>query len=66
MAEARTYSPIREYAGWGVKGWSRQKMAYNVSGHEGVELTLTDGRTVMLGSQRADDLAQVINSHLAP
>ena len=37
-------------------------MAYNVSGDRGVELTLKDGRRVMLGSQRADELAAVIEA----
>mgnify|MGYP001821635815 CR=1 FL=1 len=59
-ANAREYDALREYGGWGIKGWSREKRAYNVSGSEGVELFLRDGRTVMLGSQRADELAAAI------
>lgn len=57
--EARTYAPLREYGGWGIRGLGG-KRAYNVSGKRGVELTLVDGRKVMIGSQRADDLAQAI------
>jgi hypothetical protein len=57
--EARTYQPIREYGGWGIRGLS-SKRAYNVSGDKGVELTLADGRKVMIGSQRAEELALVI------
>jgi hypothetical protein len=59
-AEAVTYSAVREYGGWGVKGWSRRKVAYNVRGDRGVLLTLVDGRTVLLGSQRAADLEAAI------
>ena len=59
-AEARTYNAVKEYGGWGVKGWSKAKMAYNVSGKRGVDLILTDGRSVMLGSKRADELAAAI------
>lgn len=59
-ANARDYDAIREYGGWGVKGWTREKRAYNVSGSEGAELFLRDGRTVMLGSQRAEELAAAI------
>jgi hypothetical protein len=58
-AEARTYSPLREYGGWGIRGLGGRR-AYNVSGDRGVELTLTDGRKVLIGSQRADDFARVI------
>ena len=57
--EARTYSPLREYGGWGIRGLGGSK-AYNVSGNRGVELTLKDGEKVMIGSQRADDLSHAI------
>jgi len=64
QAQARTYNAVTEYGGWGIKGWSKAKMAYNVSGKRGVELTLTDGRSVMLGSRRADELAAAIQARL--
>ena len=57
--EARSYSPIREYAGWGVRGRGG-KIAYSTSGNMGVELTLIDGHIVMIGSQRSDELAEAI------
>ena len=57
--EARTYAPLREYGGWGIRGWGG-KRAYNVSGRRGVELTLVDGGKLMIGSQRANELAQAI------
>ncbi len=58
--KSRTYSPLREYGGWGIRGFG-SKRAYNVSGDRGVELTLTDGRIVMIGSLRPDDLARAID-----
>ena len=57
--KARTYAPLREYGGWGIRG-RRGNRAYNVSGDRGAELVLTDGRKIMIGSQRADDLALAI------
>jgi hypothetical protein len=39
-------------------------MAYNVSGNRGVEVELTDGRTVMVGSRRPDELAGALQAHL--
>jgi hypothetical protein len=59
--EARTYAPLREYGGWGIRGIGG-KRAYNVSGKRGVELTLVDGRKVMIGSQRAGELAEAIGA----
>ena len=44
---------------------SLNRMAYNVSGNQGVELTLRDGRQVMLGSQRPQELADAIAKGLA-
>ncbi len=60
QATARTYHPVREYGGWGVKGWSSRNIAYNVSGSQGVQLRLKDGRRVLLGSQRTEELARII------
>ncbi len=57
--EPRVYGPLREYGGWGIRGWGG-RVAYNVSGNTGVELTLVDGRRVLLGTQRAAELAEAI------
>ena len=58
--EARTYRPIREYGGWGLR-WSSRGRAYNVKGDRGVQLVFTDGRRLLFGSQLADELASAIN-----
>lgn len=58
--EVRTYRPIREYGGWGLKGWRPGKVAYNIRGNRGVDLTLTSGQRLLLGSQRADELGDAI------
>jgi hypothetical protein len=56
---ARDYSPIFEYGGWGLrlgpKGW-----AYNIGGRRGVQLELSRGLPVLIGSQHADELAAAI------
>ena len=62
--KARTYKPVKEYAGWGIKGWSVERMSYSVSGREGVELTLTGGTRVMIGSRKAQQLADAIGAAL--
>lgn len=61
-AEARTYRPIVEYGGWGIRaGWGGNGKAYNVYGNRGVQLELADGRRILFGSQRADELAAAIH-----
>lgn len=58
-ATARTYRPIAEYGGWGLR-FGRLGTAYNASGNRGVQLSLADGRRLLIGSQRADELAAAI------
>lgn len=48
-AFVRKYYPIREYGGWGYKGWFRRNRAYNVSGRWGIQIILKDRRKIMLG-----------------
>jgi hypothetical protein len=61
--EARTYRPIAEYGGWGVR-LRRGGMAYNVSGDRGVQLELVNGKRVLIGSQRAGELADAIQERM--
>jgi len=56
-----TYSPSREYGGWGIR-WGRSGRAYNVSGNQGVQLKLSDEKPMLLGSQRPGELANAINA----
>ncbi|MBE2232177.1 MAG: hypothetical protein IAE85_01645 [Anaerolinea sp.] len=63
--EAVDYRPLRQYGGWGVRGFNSNR-AYNVSGRQGVRLTLRNGNVVLIGSQRAADLALAIDSRLDP
>jgi hypothetical protein len=63
--EARTYRPILEYGGWGIRS-SRAGKAYNVSGNRGVQLELRNGRRLLIGSQRADELAAAIQARGVP
>jgi len=54
--EVRTYRPLREYGGWGIRYGAGGK-AYNVSGNRGVQLGLLSGRMILLGSQKPEELA---------
>ncbi len=60
---ARAYRPIREFGGWGIRTGLGKKSAYNASGNLGVELYLNDGRSIMLGSQRHEELAAALRTH---
>ena len=62
-AAARTYRPLREFGGWGVRGWGANK-AYNASGDQGVQLVLTNGNRVLIGTQHPAELEAAIASIL--
>ena len=59
----RTYQPLREYGGWGIRwSWTGRGWAYNVSGDRGVQLELASGRRLLIGSQRPNELAEAISA----
>jgi hypothetical protein len=60
---AVTYRPIKEYGGWGIR-FGRKGKAYNVYGNEGVQLELTDATPLLIGSQRHEELAGIINRYM--
>ena len=59
---ARQYKPIREYGGWGIRYSLRNGKAYNVSGNKGVQLVLSSGKKLLIGSQKPDELEAAIRT----
>jgi hypothetical protein len=54
------YRPIREFGGWGIRWGGKGRRAWSISGKQAVQLFLDDGREVVIGSLRADELDQTI------
>jgi len=63
---ARSYRPIREFGGWGIRTGLGKKMAYNARGNLGVELYLRDTKSIMIGSQQHQALAAALRKHGIP
>ena len=61
QASTVTYSPIGEYGGWGIRGFG-SRVALNARGNRGVLLTLQNRGTVLIGSQRPEELAAAIEA----
>ncbi len=59
-AEARTYRPIREYGGWGIRWSTKNGVAWNAVGNRGVQLELRAGKRLLIGSQRPEELEAAI------
>ncbi len=57
----RIYSPIAEYGGWGVRiGLFGKGKAFNVSGNKGLQLQFNDGRKLLIGTNKADELSDAL------
>jgi len=59
--DKRTYNPILEYGGWGIRK-GRRGMAYNVSGKKGVQLEFFYHKRLLIGSKRPEELFQAIHT----
>lgn len=57
--ESVIYNPIGDWGGWGIRYNSRGR-AYNMYGNEGVEVTLKNGKVILFGTQRPDELYNAI------
>ena len=63
--DVRIYKPIREYGGWGIRsGLGGRGAALNVSGNRGVQLELSGGKRLLIGSQKAEELAKAIRLNM--
>ena len=51
--EIRTYRPLKEFGGWGLR-FGQSGKAYTISGKTGLQLQLKNGRKVLFGTQKAD------------
>ncbi|MGB3799972.1 MAG: hypothetical protein WA952_09155 [Lewinella sp.] len=62
-AYLRQYNSMGEYGGWGYRV-GRKGKAYNTMGDQGLQLELTDGSRLLIGTQRPRELEQVLDSWL--
>jgi hypothetical protein len=59
---AREYSPIGEYGGWGIRGSFKNGKAYNISGKLGLQIVFKNGKKLLIGSQKPEELVAAIGS----
>ena len=64
-AEVRTYDPIGEYGGWGLRYSFNKKKgnAVNVSGNIGIQLTLKNGKKLLIGTQKKEAVSRVLKTY---
>ena len=60
-----TYSPIKEYGGWGIRGFGKRR-ALNMRGNRGVQLVLQNGDRVLIGSGKPEELLAALCANENP
>jgi hypothetical protein len=58
--EPVTYRPIADCGGWGIRWGPNGERVFNARGDRGVRLWLSDGATILIGSQQPEELAQAL------
>lgn len=56
----REYAPLGEYGGWGIKGVADDRVL-NISGKEGLQLVFADGRKLLIGTKRSEEIKIILN-----
>ena len=60
-AQVRTYNPLLEYGGWGIKyGFNGQGKVYNVAGNQGLQLVFKSGEKLLIGTQKPAEIQAAI------
>ncbi len=62
--EVVRYRPIADYGGWGIRYGRDREVALNARSDRGVRLHLADGSRLLIGNQRADELAEALRSSM--
>lgn len=58
----RQYNPLSEYGGWGIRFGMGNGMAYNVKGNMGIQLVLTNGKKILIGTQHPEEVSAVLSA----
>lgn len=66
-AQVRTYDPISEYGGWGLKGgsfWNKEKgKCVNISGDIGIQVEFKNGKNLLIGTQKKEKATHVLKTY---
>lgn len=60
-ATVRKYNPLLGFRGWGVRYRFKGGTAYNVSGQYGLQLEFHDGKRILIGTRKPEQLNEIIN-----
>ena len=61
-AYVREYNALLEYGGWGYRlNFFGKGKAINVCGNKGLQLVLKNGKKLLIGTQKADEVSELIS-----
>lgn len=61
QAYIREYSPLMDYGGWGLRlGLFGRGKAYTVSGDLGLQIVFKDGKKLLIGTQKSNEINQFL------
>lgn len=58
----RKYAPLREYGGWGIRGFGEAK-AYNISGNYGIQIVTKKKKYFLIGTQKPKEVEKVLKRY---
>jgi hypothetical protein len=63
--ESVRYHPLRDFGGWGIRGWGKRK-AWAARGNQAVALELEGDRLLLIGRDRPRQLEERIRAAVGP
>lgn len=64
LAKIITYSPIKDFGGWGIRYGMNSTKAFNVKGTNGLYIELQSGKKRMIGTQRPEEIEILLATYL--
>jgi hypothetical protein len=56
-----TYRPVAEYGGWGIRRGCNGR-AYNAAGDQGLQIVFKNGKRLLLGTQKPQEIKEALSS----
>ncbi len=61
--ELLKYNPIKDYGGWGIR-YGKSGWAYNVRGKIGLMVYFKNGKKILIGTQKGEEIINVISPYV--
>lgn len=66
-AHVRAYDPLGDFGGWGIRyAGKKEGWCYNARGKMGLQLEFSDGKRLLIGTQDAERLSEIVVSIVNP